>query len=93
MSPLNRWISIAKLNDHCDPQIGWRRSEMKKSLRNENELPHFIGSNCNRSLSSFYKLNDKLRSDTIRGENISFSLLNFKNLQLSVMKKNYNGAL
>lgn len=36
MSPLNRWISIAKLNDHCDPQIGWRRSEMKKSLRNEN---------------------------------------------------------
>lgn len=80
MSPLNRWISIAKLNDHCDPQIGWRRSEMKKSLRNENELPHFIGSNSNRSLSPFYKLNDKLRSDTIRGENISFSLLNFKNL-------------
>lgn len=93
MSPLNRWISIAKLNDHCDPQIGWRRSEMKKLLRNENELPHFIRSNSNRSLSSFYKLNDKLRSDTIRGENISFSLLNFKNLQLSVMKKNYNGAL
>lgn len=78
MSPLNRWISIAKLNDHCDPQIGWRRSEMKKSLRNENELPHFIRSN--RSLSSFYKLNDKLRSDTIRGENISFSFLNFKNV-------------
>ena len=65
-------------NDHCDPQIGWRRSEMKNIVAKRKPTSFILLDRTviDFSLSlSFFFLNDKSKSDTLKM--YFFFLLNF----------------